>query len=191
MHQASGVPVERRPLATTPLPQNQLPNIVGPGGAHIPHTTDLFTSPDILHDVFDSEENEERPSLAEQAMTRQEQPKAQPQPALSSGIIRRNNGTNSLQRIQVRSNKTENKIVKSKKPKESIISRGFSSIRKVRDSITRLSEDGVDDELIELMHEHIQDEEEQEVPRSFSSLTESQEIAPIQQSGRHGLRRFD
>jgi hypothetical protein len=191
MHQASGVPVERRPLATTPLPQNQLPNIVGPGGAHIPHTTDLFTSPDILHDVFDSEENEERPSLAEQAMTRQEQPKAQPQPALSSGIIRRNNGTNSLQRIQVRSNKTENKIVKSKKPKGSIISRGFSSIRKVRDSITRLSEDGVDDELIELMHEHIQDEEEQEVPRSFSSLTESQEIAPIQQSGRHGLRRFD
>jgi hypothetical protein len=124
-------------------------------------------------------------------MTRQEQPKAQPQPALSSGIIRRNNGTNSLQRIQVRSNKTENKIVKSKKPKESIISRGFSSIRKVRDSITRLSEDGVDDELIELMHEHIQDEEEQEVPRSFSSLTESQEIAPIQQSGSHGLRRFD
>ena len=41
------------------------------------------------------------------------------------------------------------------------------------------------------MHEHIPEEEAREVPDAFSSLTESQEIAPIQQSGRHGLRRFD
>lgn len=191
MHQARGLPLDRQPLATTPLPQNHLSSFVGPEETDLPHTTEMFTSPDIPLDLFDSEEKEERPSLAEQAMPRHELPKAPPQPALKSGIIRRNTGANSLQRIQVRSSKTQNKIVKSKKPKESIVSRGMSSIRKVRDSITKLSDNGVDEELVEHMHGHIQDEEEQEVPRSFSSLTESQEIAPIHQSGRHGLRRFD
>ncbi|MDB2672272.1 hypothetical protein N9Y75_05415 [Candidatus Poseidoniales archaeon] len=42
------------------------------------------------------------------------------------------------------------------------------------------------------MNEHISEEVvAQEVPDSFSALTELQEVAPIQQSGRHGLRRFD
>ena len=141
-----------------------------------------------------SEENEQleqRPSLVEQATTPTEQPKMQPQPPLNSGVIRRTNGNNSLHRIQVRSGRNENKIVKSKKAKASIVSRGFSSIRRVREKISGLSGDGVSDDIIEHMHGHISEVEPQEVPQSFSALTESQEIAPIQQSGRHGLRRFD
>ena len=111
---------------------------------------------------------------------------------MNSGVLRRNNGNNPLQRIHVRSNRTENKIVKAKKAKSSIVSRGISSILKVREKITNLSDEGVDEELIEIMHEHISEgDDPQEVPDLFSSLTESQEIAPIQQSGRHGLRRFD
>ncbi len=192
MHQASGMPATRQPLTSTPLPQTLLPSFVGPDGAHIPHTSGMFTSPDHDLDNFHLEETEERPSLAEQATTPDEQTNTQPQPVLNSGVLRRNNGNNSLQRIHIRSNRTENKIVKARKAKTSIVSRGISSIRKVREKITNLSGEGVDDELIEIMHEHIPEgDEAQEVPDSFSSLTESQEIAPIQQSGRHGLRRFD
>ena len=192
MHQASGIPVTRQPLTSTPLPQTHLPSFIGPEGAHIPHTSGQFTSPDHNLDNFHLEETEERPSLVEQATTLDEQPKAQSQPALKSGIIRRNNGNNPLQRIHVRSSRAENKIVKSRKTKNSIVSRGLSSIRKVRDKITNLSHEGVDDELIGIMNGHISEEVvPQEVPDSFSALTESQEVASIQQSGRHGLRRFD
>ena len=192
MHKASDLPVTRQPLNSTPLPQTHLPSFVGPEGAHIPHTSGMFTSPDHGLENFNLEEIEERPSLVEQATTPDEETIPQQQPALSSGIIRRNNGNNSLHRIQIRSNRTENKIVKSRKSKTSIVSRGISSIKKVRNAITNLTHEGVDDELIEIMNEHIPEEREaQEVPDSFSSLTESKEIAPIQQSGRHGLRRFD
>ena len=152
----------------------------------------MFTSPDHVLDNFHLEETQERPSLVEQATTPDEQTKTPPQPALNSGVLRRNKGNNSLQRIHVRSNRTENKIVKARKTKSSIVSRGISSILKVREKITNLSNEGVDEELIEIMHGHVSERDDtQEVPDSFSSLTESQEIAPIQQSGRHGLRRFD
>ncbi len=41
------------------------------------------------------------------------------------------------------------------------------------------------------MGEHIpEEEEENQVPSSFSALTESQETAPVQTS-QHGLRRID
>ena len=192
MHQASGLPVTRQPLTSTPLPRTHLSRYVSPEGAHIPHSSGMFTSPDHELDNFHLEETEERPSLVEQATTPDEQTKAPPQPALNSGVLRHNNGNNSLQRIHIRSNRTENKIVKARQAKASIVSRGMSSIRKVRDKITNLSTEGVDDELIGIMNGHIPEgDEAQEVPDSFSSLTESQEIAPIQQSGRHGLRRFD
>ena len=191
MHQASDLPITRQPLTSTPLPQTHLPSFVGPEGPHIPNTPETFASPDHGLDNFYLEDTEERPSLVEQASTPHEEQTVQPLPGLNSGIIRRSNGPNSLHRIQVRSNRTENKIVKSRKSKQSIVSRGISSIKKVRNKITSLSQEGVDDELIEHMHEHIPEEEAREVPDAFSSLTESQEIAPIQQSGRHGLRRFD
>ena len=191
MHQASDLPVTRQPLTSTPLPQTHLPSFVGPEGPHIPNTPETFASPDHGLDNFYLEDTEERPSLVEQASTPHEEQTVQPLPGPNSGIIRRSNGPNSLHRIQVRSNRTENKIVKSRKSKQSIVSRGISSIKKVRNKITSLSQEGVDDELIEHMHEHIPEEEAREVPDAFSSLTESQEIAPIQQSGRHGLRRFD
>ena len=192
MHQANDLPITRQPLTSTPLSHNHLESFVGPEGAHIPHNSGMFTSPDQNLDNFHLEETEERPSLVEQATTPHEQTKARPQPALNSGVLRRNNGNNPLQRIHVRSNRAENKIVKAKRAKTSIVSRGISSIRKVREKITNLSDQGVDEELIEIMHEHISEgDDPQEVPDSFSSLTESQEIAPIQQSGRHGLRRFD
>ena len=192
MQQARGLAIPRQPLTTTPLHHTHLPSFVGPEGAHIPHSSGMFTSPDHLLDSFSPEESEEAPSLFEQASAPIEQPRTPPQPALKSGIIRRNSGNNSLKRIQVRSNNNENKIVKSKRSRTSIVTRGISStMRKVRNKITELSGDGVDDELIEHMHGHIQEEVPQEVPQSFSSLTESQEVTPIQQSGRHGLRRFD
>ena len=194
LHQARSLPVNRQPLAPTPLPRNHLPSFVGPEGAHIPYTGDVFTSPDHVLDGLYGEEKEQtelRPSLVEQATTPTEQPKAIPQPHLNSGVIRRTDGNNSLQRIQVRSGRSENKIVKPKKAKTSIVSRGFSSIRKVREKITGLSEEGVGEDIIEHMHGHISEVDPQEVPQSFSALTESQEVAPIQQSGRHGLRRFD
>ena len=192
MQQARGLAIPRQPLTTTPIPQTHLPSFVGPEGAHIPHSSGMFTSPDHLLDSFSPEESEEAPSLFEQASAPIKQPRAAPQPALKSSIIRRNSGNNSLKRIQVRSNNNENKIVKPKRSRTSIVTRGISStMRKVRNKITELSGDGVDDELIEHMHGHIQEEVPQEVPQSFSSLTESQEVTPIQQSGRHGLRRFD
>ncbi|DAC42149.1 MAG TPA: hypothetical protein D7I00_01905, partial [Candidatus Poseidoniales archaeon] len=67
--------------------------------------------------------------------------------------------------------------------------RRFSSLRnKVRGLIEGLSEQGIDDELIEIMGEHIA-EEDNHVPSSFSSLTESQENTPVQTS-QLGLRRL-
>jgi hypothetical protein len=62
---------------------------------------------------------------------------------------------------------------------------------KVRDRIHGLSEEGIDTEIIELLGEHIpEDEEEKTVPSSFSALTDSREVAPVQTS-QHGLRRID
>ena len=64
-------------------------------------------------------------------------------------------------------------------------------ITRVRDRIYGLSNEGIDDELIEIMGGHIHEEDEQEqVPSSFSARTESQEAAPTQAS-QHGLRRID
>ncbi|MGB1954034.1 MAG: hypothetical protein ACPHUK_00415 [Candidatus Poseidoniaceae archaeon] len=192
LQQARELALARQPRTTATLPQARQSSFVSPEGAHIPHSSGMFTSPDHHLENFGVEEVEEAPSLFEQAFAPVEQPKTQPQPALKSGIIRKNRGNNSLKRIQVRSNQNENKIVKSKKSRTSIVSRGISNtMRKVRNKITDLSGDGVDDELIEHMHGHIREEDSQEVPQSFSSLTESQEVMPIQQSGRHGLRRFD
>ena len=62
---------------------------------------------------------------------------------------------------------------------------------RVRETISNLHEEGIPDEIIEYMSEHISDEEEEEeVPVSFSSLTESQEVAQAQ-SNQLGLRRID
>ena len=59
----------------------------------------------------------------------------------------------------------------------------------VRNRISKLREEGIDDELIEILAEHISEEEKQ-IPSSFSDLKESQEEAPVQVS-QHGLRRID
>ena len=63
-------------------------------------------------------------------------------------------------------------------------------INKVRDRISGLSEEGIDEEIIEILGEHISDEDENNVPASFSALTESHETAQPQTS-QHGLRRID
>ena len=63
-------------------------------------------------------------------------------------------------------------------------------LNRVRDTITSLKDEGIDEEVIEHMGEHIQEEEETPVPSSFSALTESQEVAQAQMS-QHGLRRID
>ena len=67
----------------------------------------------------------------------------------------------------------------------------FSSMMtRVRETISNLHQEGIPEEIIEHMSEHISEEEEEEVPASFSSLTESQEVAQAQ-SNQLGLRRID
>lgn len=63
-------------------------------------------------------------------------------------------------------------------------------IDRVRDRIQGLSQEGIDPELIELLGEHIPEEEENSVPSSFSALTDSREVTAVQTS-QHGLRRID
>ena len=63
-------------------------------------------------------------------------------------------------------------------------------LNRVRNRISGLSEQGIDEEIIEILGEHISEEEESQVPSSFSALTDSQDVAPAQAS-QHGLRRID
>ena len=131
------------------------------------------------------------------------------EPALSlveQGLIRHSTSTNAAtnnastvrrdskgqrKRFQVRT-KPKQRIASSRKKVSQETGRIFSSMMtRVRETISNLHEEGIPEEIIEYMSEHVSEEEEEEqVPVSFSSLTESQEIAQAQ-SNQLGLRRID
>ncbi|MDP6223503.1 MAG: hypothetical protein QGF34_00400 [Candidatus Poseidoniaceae archaeon] len=187
IQEAQGESHESRNFAFTPLPTNHLPSFVGPEGAHIPSTPDAFTSPDLPLFDPDALVEEHSLSLAEQGEIRHQEDRPS---ETTAGTSVRRDSKGRLKRLQRRT-APKRRIASSRQDAQHGTTRRFSSmITKVRDRIYGLSEEGIDDELIEILGEHISEEDEQQVPSSFSALTESQEAAPTQAS-QHGLRRID
>ena len=186
IQEATGMSREPAELFRTPLPTTHLPSFVGPEGAHIPSTPEAFTSPDLP--LLNAELVEQEPSLSlvEQGMVRQQNSSP---PASDTAARIRRNSRGEMKRIQPRTT-SRRRIASKRAQAESEQPRRFSSLlNRVRDGISSLKDQGIDEEIIEIMGEHIQDEENP-VPSSFSSLTDSQEAAPMQTS-QHGLRRID
>ena len=96
-----------------------------------------------------------------------------------------------MKRLQPRTG-PKRRIASSRKDLGQQSGRFSSVINRVRETISGLTDQGIDEEIIERLGEHISEEEEEEnhVPASFSALTESQEVAQAQASP-HGLRRID
>ncbi|CAI8320501.1 MAG: hypothetical protein CMA41_00255 [Euryarchaeota archaeon] len=188
IQEATGRAREPEGLSLTPIPTRHLPSFVGPDGAHIPSTPDAFTSPDLP--LFNPEiiEAEQVPSLVEQGMISQNNI---PVTTSNSAPRIRRNARGKKKRLQPRTS-PKRRIASSRRQAEQDAPRRFSSIvNKIQDRISKLREHGIDEEIIERMGEHIpEEEEENQVPSSFSALTESQETAPVQTS-QHGLRRID
>ena len=188
IQEATGKRSEANELSFTPLPNDFLPSYVGPDGAHIPSTADEFNSPDIP--LLDAESIEEEPalSLVEQGLIRHSTHTSTP--TNNASTVRRDS-KGQRKRLQVRT-KPKQRIASTRKKMGQESGRIFSSMMsRVRETISNLHEEGIPDEIIEYMSEHISDEEEEEeVPVSFSSLTESQEVAQAQ-SNQLGLRRID
>jgi len=125
-------------------------------------------------------------SLAEQGEIREQdkEPTVAPQGA---GVRRDSKGR--LKRLQRRTS-AKPRIASTRQGAQNGTSRRFSSvIAGVRNRISKLREEGIDDEIIEILVEHISEEDKQ-IPSSFSDLKESQEGAQTQVS-QHGLRRID
>ena len=188
IQEATGKRSKANELSFTPLPNDFLPSYVGPDGAHIPSTADEFNSPDIP--LLDAELIEEEPalSLVEQGLIRHSTHTSTP--TNNASTVRRDS-KGQRKRLQVRT-KPKQRIASTRKKMGQESGRIFSSMMtRVRETISNLHEEGIPDEIIEYMSEHISDEEEEEeVPVSFSSLTESQEVAQAQ-SNQLGLRRID
>ena len=187
IHEASGISREASPVSFTPLPTNHLPSFVGPEGAHIPSNPEAFISPDLplFNPEAISEEN--TPSLVEQgAIPSNIHSASTPK---STPTVRRDS-KGRLKRLQRRTS-SKRRIASTRQDADRGTGRRFSSmINKVRDRISGLSEEGIDEEIIEILGDHISDEDENNVPASFSALTESHETAQPQTS-QHGLRRID
>ena len=187
IHEAGGTERTLRESSFTPAPARMLPSFVGPEGAHIPTNAEAFTSPDLPLYVPEIVEEEQTPSLVEQGMIHNVQPSTQTSNA--SPKIRRN-ARGEMKRLQTRTS-PKRRIANSRRQTEQDSPRRFSSmLNRVRDRISGLSEQGIDEEIIEILGEHISEEEESQVPSSFSALTDSQDVAPAQAS-QHGLRRID
>ena len=175
-----------RNFAFTPLPTEHLPSFFGPEGAHIPSTPDAFTSPDMPLFDPDALSQENSLSLAEQGEIR-EQDKGTVMAPQGMGVRRDSKGQ--LKRLQRRTS-AKPRIASTRQGAKNGTHRRFSSvIAGVRNRISKLREEGIDDEIIEILVEHISEDEKQ-VPSSFSDLKESQEASPVQVS-QHGLRRID
>ena len=186
IQEAASVASNSRDLELTPPPTTFLPSYVGPEGAHIPSNPDEFSSPDLP--LMDAELVEQEPtlSLVEQGLIPHSN-LTNPKPNHHSIIRRDSKGQR--KRLQHRT-EPKRRIASSRKGSGQESGRIFSSmLNRVRDTISSLKDEGIDEEVIEYMGEHIQ-EEETPVPSSFSALTESQEVAQAQMS-QHGLRRID
>ena len=184
--EATGKRAEARQLAFTPLPNDFLPSYVGPEGAHVPSTSEEFNSPDIP--LLDAEliDDEPAPSLVEQGLIRHS---TNTNATTNNASTVRRDSKGQRKRFQVRT-EPQQRIATSRKKVGQQTGRIFSSMMtRVRESISNLHQEGIPEEIIERMVEHIPEEDEQ-VPVSFSSLTESQEVAQVQ-SNQLGLRRID
>lgn len=171
----------------TPLPTRFVQSYVGPESAPIPSNPDAFISPDLPLISNEPSPDEHIPSLVEQGLVRNENQLNQRPPA-RQGVRRDSRGK---PRILQRKKKSKPRIASSRKDSTTNRPRRFSSmIDRVRDRIQGLSQEGIDPELIELLGEHISEEEENSVPSSFSALTDSREVTAVQTS-QHGLRRID
>jgi hypothetical protein len=170
------------------LPNGFLSNFVGPEGAHIPSPSHEFISPDLP--LLDAEliDVEPTPSLVEQGLIPHAH-RSNPVPQPHSTIRRDSRGQ--MKRLQPRIG-PKRRIASSRKDPGQQSGRFSSVINRVRETISGLTDQGIDEEIIERLSEHIseEDEEENHVPASFSALTESQEVAQAQASP-HGLRRID
>ena len=154
---------------------------------HMPSTADVFVSPDLPLMNAELIDNEPELSLVEQGMIRSGHQR--PTQMNTSARVRRNS-KGQPKRIQPRTT-SRKRIASTRSNAEQEQPRRFSSlINRVRSGISGLREQGIDEEMIDIMTEHIQQEDENPVPSSFSALTESQETAPAQMS-EHGLRRLD
>lgn len=171
----------------TPLPTRFVQSYVGPESAPIPSNPDAFISPDLPLISNEPSPDEHVPSLVEQGLVRNENQLNRIPPA-RQGVRRDSRGK---PRILQRKKKSKPRIASSRKDSTTNRPRRFSSmIDRVRDRIQGLSQEGIDPELIELLGEHIPEEEENSVPSSFSALTDSREVTAVQTS-QHGLRRID
>ena len=187
IQEATGQRTGAKQLAFTPLPNDFLPSYVGPEGAHIPSTADEFNSPDIP--LMDAELIDDEPalSLVEQGLIRHS---THPNAAQNSPPNVRRDSKGHRKRFQVRT-EPRRRIASSRRRVGQETGRIFSSvITRVRETISNLQDEGIPDEIIEQMTEHLSDEEDDQVPVSFSSLTESHEVAQSQ-SNQLGLRRID
>ena len=188
IQEATGKRLQANELTFTPLPNDFLPSYVGPDGAHIPSTADEFNSPDIP--LLDAELIEEEPalSLVEQGLIRHS---TSTNAATNNASTVRRDSKGQRKRFQVRT-KPKQRIASSRKKVSQETGRIFSSMMtRVRETISNLHEEGIPEEIIEHMSGHISEkEEEEQVPVSFSSLTESQEVAQAQ-SNQLSLRRID
>ena len=146
-----------------------------------------FVSPDLPLMNAELIEDESELSLVEQGMIRGE---SEVPSNIDAGPRIRRNSRGQMKRIQPRTS-SRRRIASTRRKDGKEPTRRFSSLlNRVRNGISGLREQGIDDEIVELMAEHIPEEEENTVPSSFSALTESQEVAPMQ-TGQHGLRRLD
>ena len=146
-----------------------------------------FVSPDLPLMNAELIEDESELSLVEQGMVRGESDVSS---NLDAGPRIRRNSRGQMKRIQPRTS-SRRRIASTRRKDGKEPTRRFSSLlNRVRNGISGLREQGIDEEIVELMAEHIPEEEENTVPSSFSALTESQEVAPMQ-TGQHGLRRLD
>ena len=186
--EATGQSTDLGELEFTRLPNGFLSNFVGPEGAHIPSASNEFISPDLP--LLDAEllEDEPSPSLVEQGLI----PHAHRSNSVSQphSTVRRDS-RGQRKRIQHRTG-PKRRIASSRKDTEQQSGRFSSVINRVRETISGLTDQGIDEEIIERLSEHISEEEEEEnhIPTSFSALTESQEVAQAQSSPQ-GLRRID
>ena len=188
IQEARGTSSEPVSQPYTPVPTRFVQSYVGPDSAPISSNPDAFISPDLPLYNNEPSTEEQAPSLVEQGLVRNATPQNQNAPA-RRGLRRDSRGQ---PRILQRKKSTNRRVVSSRKDSNTNRPRRFSSmLDKVRDRIHGLSEEGIDTEIIELLGEHIpEDEEEKTVPSSFSALTDSREVAPVQTS-QHGLRRID
>jgi len=187
IQEARGASSEPVSQPYTPVPTRFVQSYVGPESAPIPSNPDAFTSPDLPLFSNEPSPDEQAPSLVEQGLVRNENQLNRTLPA-RQGVRRDSRGK---PRILQPKKKSKPRIASSRKDSMTNRPRRLSSmIDRVRDRISGLSQEGIDPELIELLGEHISEEEENSVPSSFSALTDSRELTPVQTS-QHGLRRID